>query len=81
MKKCHCVKDGNALNSMNCPIHGSIKAWALTMKDDDEFFIPDFSVVGKFEGVLQIHTYKKDAVALAKKLGKEWQVTKVFIRK
>jgi hypothetical protein len=34
MKGCHCGKDGHALGSINCPVHGrkhaaNYKAWAL----------------------------------------------------
>jgi hypothetical protein len=76
--ECHCGKDGHALRSINCKVHGGlVKAWAVTLRD--ELFIPDFSVKGKFENVMQIHSYKKDAVALVRELGKEWKVTKVSI--
>lgn len=52
----------------------TIKCWAVTLKTDDHF-IPDFSVVGKFENVMQIHSDKKSACKLAGKLGKDdWKV-------
>ncbi|MFA5990461.1 MAG: hypothetical protein WC803_12770 [Sphingomonas sp.] len=44
-----------------------------------EFFIPDFSVVGKFENVLQIHSDKESAIALVEELGREWTVSEVKI--
>jgi len=51
--------------------------WAIAMKDDG--FIPDFSVIGKLDNVLQIHSDKKSAEKVVKKIGKEWEVKKVEI--
>lgn len=27
MDKCHCGKNGHALNSINCPVHGKMEVW------------------------------------------------------
>jgi hypothetical protein len=44
-----------------------IIGFALVLNDDN--FIPGFSVEGKFDNVLQIHSDKKSAEELAKKIG------------
>lgn len=33
VKKCHCGKNGHALNSINCPVHKPIKAWMIVGDD------------------------------------------------
>ena len=60
-----------------------IKAWAVTLKIDD-FFIPDFSVEGKFKNVLQIHSKKESANELTRKLNliareDDWQTVPCII--
>lgn len=55
-----------------------IKAWAVVLSIDDNF-IPDFTIDGKIDDVLQIHSNKKSARKLATKLGKEWQVIELLI--
>lgn len=43
------------------------QVWAVVMFDG---FLPDFNVVGKMQNVLQIHSKKKSAEAMAKSINK-----------
>lgn len=55
-----------------------IKAWAVALSTDKDF-IPDFSVDGVFDNVLQIHSDKKSATNLAKAMENDWIVIPVLI--
>ena len=55
-----------------------VKGWAVALSIDDNF-IPDFSVDGFAYNVLQIHSDKKSAQALARSLKSHWIVTPVLI--
>jgi hypothetical protein len=56
------------------------KVWAVCLSTDNDF-IPDFSVEGKFENVLQIHSTKKSAEKLVKKLGNDWCMVECKLQK
>lgn len=55
-----------------------IKAWAVALATDD-YFIPDFTVSGFAKNILQIHSDKESAKALANELKNDWTVTPVLI--
>jgi hypothetical protein len=58
VKACHCGKDGHALNSVNCPVHGwrAVKAWAYLDSDGSIYH----AGVGD---TLDVYKFRRDAEA------------------
>jgi hypothetical protein len=71
MTECHCGKDGHALNSINCPVHGMIDegkgigfVWIVFAQEHDRSGGPEF--LAAYDG----SSAEKQAVALVKVIEK-----------